>query len=58
MANALYYGDNLVVLRQSIATESVDHLVYLDVPFNSQATYNLRFKVARPDLGSQVGGGD
>ena len=43
MANALYYGDNLDVLRESVATESVD-LVYLDPPFNSQATYNLLFK--------------
>jgi site-specific DNA-methyltransferase (adenine-specific) len=41
--NSLYYGDNLAVLRESIATESVD-LVYLDPPFNSQATYNLLFK--------------
>lgn len=41
--NALYYGDNLVVLRESIATESVD-LIYLDPPFNSQATYNLLFR--------------
>ena len=29
---ALYYGDNLQVLRDSIATESVD-LIYLDPPF-------------------------
>ena len=43
MANALYYGDNLTVLRDSIATESVD-LVYLDPPFNSQANYNVLFK--------------
>ena len=42
-SNALYYGDNLAVLRESIRTESVD-LVYLDPPFNSQATYNLLFK--------------
>ena len=41
--NALYYGDNLAVLRESIASESVD-LVYLDPPFNSQATYNLLFR--------------
>ncbi len=34
---ALYYGDNLQVLRDSIATESVD-LIYLDPPFNSKAT--------------------
>ncbi len=41
--NQLFYGDNLAVLRESIAPESVD-LVYLDPPFNSQATYNLLFK--------------
>src|SRR3990172_1227323 len=41
--SSLYYGDNLAVLRDSIATESVD-LVYLDPPFNSNATYNLLFK--------------
>jgi site-specific DNA-methyltransferase (adenine-specific) len=40
---ALYYGDNLQVLRDSIADESVD-LVYLDPPFNSNATYNVLFK--------------
>ncbi len=33
---ALYYGDNLQGLRDSIATESVD-LIYLDPPFNSNA---------------------
>ncbi len=37
---ALYNGDNLQVLRDSIATESVD-LIYLDQPFNSSATYNV-----------------
>jgi 16S rRNA G966 N2-methylase RsmD len=41
--NALYYGDNLAVLRESIATESVD-LIYLDPPFNSNASYNVLFK--------------
>ncbi len=43
MPNALYYGDNLAVLRDSIADESVD-LVYLDPPFNSNASYNVLFK--------------
>jgi hypothetical protein len=43
MPNALYYGDNLDVLRDSISSESVD-LVYLDPPFNSQASYNVLFK--------------
>ena len=41
--NALYYGDNLDVLRSSIADASVD-LIYLDPPFNSQATYNVLFR--------------
>lgn len=41
--NSLYYGDNLDVLRKSIPDESVD-LVYLDPPFNSQATYNVLFR--------------
>ena len=40
--NHLYYGDNLDVLRRYIASESVD-LVYLDPPFNSNATYNVLF---------------
>lgn len=40
--NKLYYGDNLEVLRGSIADESVD-LVYLDPPFNSARNYNVIF---------------
>jgi 16S rRNA G966 N2-methylase RsmD len=40
--NRLYYGDNLDVLRRHIEDESVD-LVYLDPPFNSNATYNVLF---------------
>jgi DNA modification methylase len=40
--NVLYYGDNLDVLRQHIKDESVD-LIYLDPPFNSNATYNVLF---------------
>ncbi|MBV0911327.1 class I SAM-dependent methyltransferase [Anianabacter salinae] len=43
MGNHLYYGDNLRVLRESIADESVD-LIYLDPPFNSNASYNVLFK--------------
>jgi site-specific DNA-methyltransferase (adenine-specific) len=43
VANALYFGDNLEVLRESIKDESID-LVYLDPPFNSNATYNVLFK--------------
>lgn len=41
--NLLFYGDNLTVLRESVADESVD-LVYLDPPFNSNADYNVLFK--------------
>jgi site-specific DNA-methyltransferase (adenine-specific) len=43
MTNRLYYGDNLSVLREHIADESVD-LIYLDPPFNSNANYNILFK--------------
>ncbi|MEQ7874183.1 site-specific DNA-methyltransferase [Sphingomonas sp. ASV193] len=41
--NKLFYGDNLNVLRDHIADESVD-LIYLDPPFNSNANYNILFK--------------
>ncbi|WP_207787188.1 DNA methyltransferase [Actinomycetospora cinnamomea] len=41
--NQLYYGDNLEVLRENIASESVD-LVYLDPPFNSNRSYNVLFQ--------------
>ena len=41
--NFLYYGDNLDILRRWVGDESVD-LVYLDPPFNSNATYNILFK--------------
>lgn len=43
MVNRLYYGDNLQVLRENIPAESVD-LIYLDPPFNSNASYNVLFK--------------
>ena len=41
--NRLYYGDNLDILRNHIADESVD-LIYLDPPFNSNADYNILFR--------------
>ena len=40
--NHLFYGDNLDVLRD-MAAETVD-LIYLDPPFNSNASYNVLFK--------------
>lgn len=39
MKNQIYYGDNLDVLRNHIASESVD-LCYIDPPFNSKRNYN------------------
>ena len=41
--NQLFYGDNLEVLREYGVDESID-LIYLDPPFNSNATYNVLFK--------------
>ena len=43
VTDALFYGDNLEILRKHIEDESVD-LVYLDPPFNSNANYNVLFK--------------
>ena len=43
MNNTLYYGDNLDILREHVPDESVG-LVYLDPPFNSNASYNVLFK--------------
>ena len=40
--NRLFFGDNLEVLRNSIADQSAD-LIYLDPPFNSNAYYNVIF---------------
>lgn len=52
--NHLYYGDNLGVLRESIADASVD-LIYLDPPFNSNASYNVLFKgPAGKDSAAQI----
>ncbi len=41
--NRLYFGDNLDILRREVPDSSVD-LIYLDPPFNSNATYNVLFK--------------
>lgn len=43
VANHLYFGDNLAVLRESVADDSID-LVYLDPPFNSSRAYNVIFE--------------
>ena len=41
--NRLYFGDNLDILHRQAPDSSVD-LIYLDPPFNSNATYNVLFK--------------
>ena len=41
--NTLFYGDNLPILCEHIADESVD-LIYLDPPFSSNRSYNVLFK--------------
>ena len=41
--NKLHFGDNLPIMREHIPAESVD-LIYLDPPFNSNATYNVLFR--------------
>src|SRR5260370_8822381 len=41
--NILLYGDNLIILREHIPSESID-LSYLDCPFNSSRNYNVLFK--------------
>jgi len=52
--NHLYYGDNLSVLRDGIKDTSVD-LIYLDPPFNSNASYNVLFKgPAGADSAAQI----
>ena len=46
--NQLYFGDNLNILRDYVADESVD-LIYLDPPFNSNTTYNVLFREREGD---------
>ena len=41
--NKLYFGDNLDILREHVDSETVD-LIYLDPPFNSNASYNVLFQ--------------
>ncbi len=35
--NMLFFGDNLGIMREHIADESID-LIYLDPPFNSKSS--------------------
>jgi DNA modification methylase len=55
VTNALYFGDNIDILRSGhIPDESVD-LIYLDPPFNSQAHYNLLFPTPPSEVTAQAG---
>lgn len=49
--NQLWFGDNLTILREEVASESVD-LVYLDPPFNSNANYNVLFRTPSDEAAS------
>ena len=49
--NKLFFGDNLDILRDKIADNSVD-LIYLDPPFKSGKTYNIIFQ---PEAGEYKG---
>ncbi|MBU1626498.1 restriction endonuclease [bacterium] len=49
LENALYYGDNLHILKEHIPDNSID-LIYLDPPFNSKADYNILFKEPSGEL--------
>ena len=53
--NKLFFGDNLPILREHVADESVD-LIYLDPPFNSNATYNVLFREAGGLAGREPAG--
>src|SRR3972149_7762257 len=51
--NALYYGDNLRILREYIPDNSID-LIYLDPPFNSKRNYNVIFKESGEESEAQI----
>lgn len=51
----LFFGDNLKILREKFPSDDgYFDLIYLDPPFNSQATYNVLFKEGATDSEAQV----
>ncbi len=51
----IYYGDNLSILREHVADESVD-LLYLDPPFNTGRTQtHTRIRTTRARTGDRTG---
>src|SRR5258708_6829854 len=54
LRNRLFFGDCLDILKESVKEETVD-LIYLDPPFNSNATYNVLFKSPKgADASAQI----
>jgi site-specific DNA-methyltransferase (adenine-specific) len=51
--NQLYYGNNLEVLQNNIADESVD-LCYIDPPFNSNHDYNQIYNNIGKDIAQSI----
>lgn len=51
---SLYFGDNLKVLREKLPGTGLFDLIYLDPPFNSNATYNILFREGLVDSEAQV----
>jgi site-specific DNA-methyltransferase (adenine-specific) len=51
--NALYYGDNLDVMRRHVGDATVD-LVYLDTPFDSDVNYNVLFREHGEKAAAQI----
>ncbi len=47
MLNALYYGDNLDILRKLVADKVTVDLCYIDPPFNSNKNYNQNYTTAK-----------
>ena len=51
--NVLYYGDNLDILHEHVADESVD-LIYLDPPFNSNRNYEVFWGETKEKRASKI----
>lgn len=56
MANALYFGDNLDILRGGQISDGSIDLIYLDPPFNSQAHYNVLFPTPSSEMATAQAG--
>ena len=42
--NTLYYGDNLLILKELSKSQPFIDLIYIDPPFNSKRNYNLLYE--------------